>query len=117
MNEERKTPEQRAKKLLRDIMEHVEVEQTARKVEASLEFEKVMPLVFAYADEQTAAAQEQTKALTACLQANNRMLHLLAPLLADGPHVHKIKFVEEQIEANRITLAASAPGPQGRAQA
>jgi hypothetical protein len=41
----------RAKKLLRDIMELVEVENAELSVTASLEFEKATPLVLAYADE------------------------------------------------------------------
>ena len=44
------------------------------------------------------------------LQANNRMRHFVAPLLRDGPHAHKEKFIHEQIESNRAALAGTEGG-------
>jgi hypothetical protein len=43
--------------------------------------------------------------LVAALEANTRLLSLVAPLLRDGPHGNKEQFVVAQIENNRATLA------------
>jgi hypothetical protein len=49
-------------------------------------------------------------ALVGAMEANTRMLLMVADLLKDGPHYTKASFVNEQIERNRAALASATKG-------
>lgn len=49
--------------------------------------------------------EEKVSILLSILEASIRSLQMVAPLLRDGPHVAKIKFIDEQVTLNRAALA------------